>query len=81
MNDTEEFDPSCNPVPVAADGCKPHLYFGNHQCEHHHHGNNSFQQVKSTPKQAKNIDYSTFDIVKATQNGALDRCKELVSLV
>ncbi|KAE8606104.1 hypothetical protein XENTR_v10010597 [Xenopus tropicalis] len=54
--------------------CKlPHGH--SHQHSHHHHGGTE-EEKAAVPHVAE--DYSNWDIVKATQHGMLERCRELV---
>ncbi|XP_075044544.1 palmitoyltransferase ZDHHC13 [Mixophyes fleayi] len=58
--------------------CKlPHGH--SHQHSHHHAGQHGVPgEDKAVPSQQEVEDYSSWDIVKATQHGLLDRCRELV---
>ncbi|KAM3919672.1 palmitoyltransferase ZDHHC13 [Leptodactylus fuscus] len=59
--------------------CKsPHSHC--HQHSHHHHGgqHGGPREDQKAPIQDTVEDYSSWDIVKATQHGLFDRCRELV---
>ncbi|KAF4521454.1 hypothetical protein B566_EDAN001751 [Ephemera danica] len=66
---------SCNPVTfVAQDACKPGGSSARAEKEQELATSTIFQEPASSDQH----DYSGFDIVKATQYGALDRCRELI---
>ncbi|XP_046671938.1 palmitoyltransferase Hip14 [Homalodisca vitripennis] len=70
-----EYQSACNPVNfVAQDACKPHY----HGCESKNEGNAIFQEPTTNLNSAVDTDCSNFDIVKATQYGSLERCRQLV---
>ncbi|XP_076063754.1 palmitoyltransferase Hip14 [Oratosquilla oratoria] len=74
-----EVDPSCNPVDLMAQGeaCNPGTIYGVEQ-ELDLDTAETLQSSEATIQHPNESDFSTFDIVKATQYGALERCKELI---
>lgn len=74
-------DPTCNPIQfVSQDACQPGSLFRRERENCQHAQAEMFQeQVPQTKASSPDADYSTLDIVKATQNGALERCKQLIS--
>lgn len=70
-----EFDASCSPVNfVAQETCKPRY----HSCEGKGEPSTIFQEPVTNQNAIAETDCSNFDIVKATQYGSLERCKQLV---
>lgn len=71
-----DFDSSCNPVNfVAQETCKPRY----HGCDGgKNEPNTIFQEPAPAQNSVSDQDCSGFDIVKATQYGALDRCRQLI---
>ncbi|RWS29021.1 zinc finger protein-like protein [Leptotrombidium deliense] len=60
--------------------CAPPIYFsvgGDTNCDHESHSKHT-TKTDSTTKVNADVDFSTFDIVKATQYGALTRVQELI---
>ncbi|XP_046394667.1 palmitoyltransferase Hip14 isoform X3 [Ischnura elegans] len=74
-----EVDPTCNPVNfVTQDGCKPGTLYGTERESDGRGDGNTIFQEPVTKNTSTEHDYSGFDIVKATQYGALERCKEII---
>nr|XP_045618619.1 palmitoyltransferase Hip14-like [Procambarus clarkii] len=74
-----EVDPSCNPVDLMGqDACNPSGMYGVERETDADEATGSIQNSEPTTRNTNESDFSTFDIVKATQYGAIERCKELI---
>ncbi|XP_042222045.1 palmitoyltransferase ZDHHC17-like [Homarus americanus] len=74
-----EVDPSCNPVDLMGqDACNPSGMYGVERETDGDEATGSIQNSEPTTRNTNESDFSTFDIVKATQYGAIERCKELI---
>merc|ERR1712106_990368 len=72
-----EVDPSCNPLDLASqDACNPGSIYGVER--ETDDSSETMQNVESSSRSPNDSDFSSFDIVKATQYGALERCRELI---
>ncbi|KAF2352935.1 Ankyrin repeat-containing domain [Trinorchestia longiramus] len=72
---TEERDPTCNPVDlVPQEACNPGSMYGVER----EAGNDGLSETGEEVSPHNESEFSNFDIVKATQYGALERCQELV---